>query len=192
MEPSNASSDPLPLTPEPDNEPISSRRRVGYFLTLFAVLLLMGGWIYLLFVYDPGLMIDELSDQTFPIQAEKICAASLAQTQKLPVANLASNPIERAATVEKSNIIFREMIQNLRPIAPKQPQEIADGVQEWLNDWETYIGNREEYVQNLRKDPEARFLETTKGTSTKGITRAINGFAQVNRMESCSTPADLS
>lgn len=192
MEPSNASSDPISLTPEPDPEPITSRRRIGYFFTLTAVLLLMGGWFYLIFVYDPGLMIDELADQTFPTQAEKICSAALSQTEKLPVANLASTPTERAANVEKSNIIFREMIESLRPISPQQPQQIADGVREWLNDWDTYIGNREEYALNLRKDPEARFLETTKGSSTKGITRAINGFAKVNRMESCTTPADLS
>ena len=63
---------------------------------------------------------------------------------------------------------------------------------EWLDDWTTYIGNRQRYVENLRVDDEARFLETTKGSDTKGITRAINSFAQVNRMDSCETPADLS
>ena len=193
MEPSLPASDPLPVPPQTqDDAPVASRRRTTYFVTLFAILALMGGWFYLLVFYDPGLMIDELADQAFPTQAEKICAASLAQVEKLPLANLAANPDERAANVEKSNTIFRQMIQDLRPIAPDKPSEVAQGVNEWLNDWDIYIDNREEYVQNLRKDPEARFLESTKGSSTKGITRAINGFAQVNRMESCTTPADLS
>jgi hypothetical protein len=165
---------------------------MGYVFTLIAILTLMGGWFYLLVFYDPGLMIDELADQAFPTQAEKICAASQAQVEKLPLANLAVSPAERAENVDKSNIILRKMIEDLRPIAPEQPSEVAKGVNEWLDDWDTYIGNREDYAENLRTDPEARFLESTKGSSTKGITRAINGFAQVNRMESCSTPADLS
>jgi len=193
MKPPTPVSDSQLTAPEPEEDaPISPRRRIGYFLTLFAVLALIGGWVYLLMFYDPGLMIDELADPVFPTQAEKVCAASLAQVESLPLANLASSPSERASNVEKSNIVFRKMIQDLRPLAPSQPTEVAKGVTEWLNDWETYIGNREEYVQNLRKDPEARFLETTKGSSTKGITRAINGFAEVNRMKSCTTPADLS
>lgn len=193
MDPSPSSTDPLPLAPDPDEAaPISSGRRMGYVFTLIAILTLMGGWFYLLVFYDPGLMIDELADQAFPTQAEKICAASQAQVEKLPLANLAVSPAERAENVDKSNIILRKMIEDLRPIAPEQPSEVAKGVNEWLDDWDTYIGNREDYAENLRTDPEARFLESTKGSSTKGITRAINGFAQVNRMESCSTPADLS
>ena len=92
----------------------------------------------------------------------------------------------------RSNVILSGMIADLRPLAPTEPQQVADGVDEWLDDWTTYLGNRERYVENLRVDDEARFLETTKGSDTKGITRAINSFAQVNRMDSCTTPADLS
>ena len=193
MEPPSTSSNPQPVGAEPENQQAPpKRRRFTYFITLFAILALMGGWVYLIFFYDPGLMIDELADPTFPTQAEKICAASVAEIEKLPLANLASTPAERAGNVEISNTILRQMIQDLRPIAPSEPSEVAKGVTEWLNDWDTYIGNREDYAENLRKDPEARFLESTKGSSTKGITRAINGFARVNRMESCTTPADLS
>ena len=193
METPNTSSNPPPVGAEPDDQQAPpKRRRFTYFITLFAILALMGGWVYLIFFYDPGLMIDELADATFPTQAETICAASVAEIEKLPLANLASTPEERAGNVETSNTILRQMVQDLRPIAPTQPSEVAKGVTEWLNDWDTYIGNREDYAENLRTDPEARFLESTKGSSTKGITRAINGFAKVNRMESCTTPADLS
>ncbi|MEI2700204.1 MAG: hypothetical protein V9E94_18420 [Microthrixaceae bacterium] len=47
-------------------------------------------------------------------------------------------------------------------------------------------------MEELRIDDDARFLETVKGSDTKGISRAINSFAQVNRMESCMTPGDVS
>ena len=74
----------------------------------------------------------------------------------------------------------------------KQSTGYARGVVDWVDDWGTYLQDREEYVENLRVDDDARFLETAKGSDTKGITRAINSFAQVNKMTSCVTPGDLS
>ena len=35
-------------------------------------------------------------------------------------------------------------------------------VQEWLTDYGTYVGNREDYARRLRTDPGARFYETEK------------------------------
>jgi hypothetical protein len=176
-----------------DDDPDSrSGSRVALVATLTAVAVLLGGWIYVLFLYDPGLMIDELADRTFPTQAEQVCAAAKDELEQLPPADLAASASERADVVARSNVILSGMIADLRPLAPTEPQQVADGVDEWLDDWTTYLGNRERYVENLRVDDEARFLETTKGSDTKGITRAINSFAQVNRMDSCTTPADLS
>ena len=194
MATSTASPSPTPSTPlgamdEPEPGP---RRHPLFFVTLAAVSLLLGGWAYLLFFYDPGLMIDELADKTFPTQAEDVCAVAAGQLSTLRPANLATNPLDRAETLEQSNVVLSQMIDDLRPLTPTGPQKVTDGVTEWLDDWETYIGNRSAYVDNLRADPEARFLESTKGTSTKGITRAIDGFAEVNEMTSCTTPADVS
>lgn len=176
-----------------DDDPDSpSRSRVAMIATLIAVTVLLGGWVYVLFFYDPGLLIDELADHTFPNAAEQVCAAADAQLAALPPADMAVSPSDRADEVARSNVILTRMIADLRPLAPTEPQEVADGVNEWLEDWTTYIGNRETYVENLRVDDDARFLESTKGSDTKGITRAINSFAQVNRMDSCTTPGDLS
>ena len=47
--------------------------------TLLAVAVLLGSWIYVLFFYDPGLLIDELADRTFPTAAEQVCAAAKAE-----------------------------------------------------------------------------------------------------------------
>lgn len=189
------SSPPPPSAePVPGQEPhdAASRRRTAFWITLAAVVLLIGGWVYLLFFYDPGLMIDELADRKFPTQGEQVCAAAVAQLDQLPTANLAPDANDRADTVARSNVILHTMVDQMRPLVPTGPPKVTKGVTEWLDDWNTYIFNREEYVSNLRKDPEARFLESTKRTSTKGITRAINGFAEVNEMSSCVTPADLS
>jgi hypothetical protein len=185
---------PSPLDPA---DPATRRpaRRTGFYLTLAAITALIGAWVYVLFFYDPGLMLDELADRRFPTQAEQVCAAAVEQLGALEPANLASDAGDRADTVEQSNLVLRQMVLDLRPLVelvPAEPADVRDGVSEWLDDWDTYIGDREQYVDGLREDPETRFLETTKGTSTKGITRAINGFAEVNEMTSCTTPGDLS
>lgn len=192
---------PLGYDDDPDKP---SRSKVALIATLLGVGALVGGWVYVLFIYDPGLMIDELADRTFPDQAEVVCAAAKEELELLPRAELAASADERASVVARTNVILNGMIADLRPLTPVAPPVIPNdaenerarresaAVSEWLDDWQVYIGNRERYVENLRLDDEARFLESTKGSDTKGITRAINSFAQVNRMGSCTTPADLS
>ncbi|MGB3410956.1 MAG: hypothetical protein WBA45_07125 [Microthrixaceae bacterium] len=168
------------------------KRRGWLYITLTALGLLCVVWLYILFFYHPESLIDELSDKTFPTEAEKICAASRVTLDELPFASLAKTADERADNLAESNVVLREMIADLRPIAPKTPADESEAVNEWLDDWSVYIGNREQYVDNLHKDPKARFLESPKGDGTKGITRAIDGFAQVNRMNSCTTLMDVS
>lgn len=186
-----------PTMPErpagPDHDPDEApRRRLALWATLAGVAVLISGWVYVLFVYDPGLMIDELADPTFPTAAEQVCARHVAELEALPRAEQASSADDRAATVARSNVVLRSMITELRPLVPAGPTDVRDGLDEWLDDWTTYIEDRQDYVERLEVDDEARFLETTKGSDTRGITRAINAFAQVNRMDSCTTPGDLS
>ncbi len=183
---------PTGPTSAPESPPPAPRVRIGLVVTTLVVAALVAGWVYVLFIYDPGLMIDELGDRSFPTAAEEICAATRAQLDELPPANLATGPEDRANTVEVSNGLLVQMVGELRPLTPDGPANERAGVQEWLDDWVTYIGDRQQYVVNLRSDENARFLESTKGAPNRGITRAINGFAQVNRMESCETPGDLS
>lgn len=179
-----------PPTDDPDTE--RSNSRLGLTVTLIAVGALVAGWIYVLFIYNPGLLIDELEDRTFPDAAEQVCAGAQAQLAQLPPASAARSAAERADAVERSNVVLTRMVGDLRDIAPTDDSQASTGINNWLDDWQVYIGNRREYVDNLRVDDEARFLEDSKGAPTKGITRAIDGFAQVNRMTSCETPGDLS
>jgi hypothetical protein len=165
--------------------------RLGRTVALVALGALVAGWIYVLFVYDPGLMIDELEDRTFPVAAERVCAAAKADLAELPPASQAASAAERADAVERSNARLVAMVDELAAIAPTDDTRPSAGIREWIGDWRTYIGNRADYVANLRVDDEARFLEDAKGAPNKGITRAIDGFAQVNRMTSCETPDDL-
>ena len=146
-------------------------------------------WIWMLFFYDPGLLIDELEDRTFPTAAEEICAAALEEIDELPPAEVTFDPLERAAVIDEANDILAVMLSQLAPLAPTEPPEAAEAVEEWLDDWSTYLGDRQEYADALRDDPEARFTESPKGP--KQISRAIDSYAQVNRMTSCETPGDV-
>ncbi len=61
-------------TEDPPERDRGLRRKL--VLTLVAVFTIgsFAMWIYILFVYDPGLLIDELPDKTFPTEAEQVCA----------------------------------------------------------------------------------------------------------------------
>jgi hypothetical protein len=148
-----------------------------------------GLWIYALFVYDPGLLVDELADRSFPRAAERVCASTVAELETLPRAETAANPSERADTIDTADALLLAMVADLRPLAPTGPREAAEAVNEWLDDWETHIQDRQDFADRLRKDSGARFTETVKGS--RQVSRAIDGYAQVNRMRSCETPGDV-
>jgi len=198
---------PTIQSPEHDLGP-APRYRVAMWFTLAAVLVLTGSWVYVLFFYDPGLLIDELPDRTFPDAAEEVCARAVSEFSALPLANESDSADDRAETLATSNLIFARMVDELHPLVAdaqtlyledtekrftkEESQGYAKGIGDWVDDWGTYLEDREEYVERLRVDDDARFLETAKGSDTKGITRAINSFAQVNAMMSCVTPGDVS
>lgn len=181
---------PLPPVDGSDEHP---RSRVGVILGLSAVAALMAAWIYMLFIYDPGLKIDELPDREFPTRAEVVCTEARAALAELPLAQTATDAEERADTVDRSNVILTDMLdslEDLRSAVPDEGDRRAVGL--WIEDWRAYVVDRREYVDNLRRDDEARFLESVKGTTRRGITLGINHFAEINRMPSCATPGDLS
>lgn len=148
-----------------------------------------GVWIYALFIYDPGLMIDELADTTFPEAAEEICHQARVEIEQLPTAEQTPTPAERADVVDQANDSLRRMTEQLRAAVPAEQTRINDGIRQWVDDWDVFIADRQEYADDLRSDPDRRFTETLK--ADRQISRAIDAFAQVNRMESCTVPGDV-
>jgi predicted Zn-dependent peptidase len=65
----------------------------------------------------------------------------------------------------------------------------AKGAREWVGDWDQHVKDREVYAKELQAGEDARFLESTKGA--RQLSRAIDAFAQVNKMPSCETPQDV-
>ena len=167
----------------------STRRKLVLMLVAIFTIGSFAMWIYILFIYDPGLLIDELPDKTFPTQAEEICAAAVSQVELLPRAETAADNVERAEVVAEANTYLAAMLAELRPLAPTEDPVSAEAVNEWLDDWEIHLQDRTEYAERLSNDPTARFTESPK--AEKQISRAIDSYAEVNSMVSCSTPGDV-
>lgn len=175
-----------------------ARRRLAFGAAGVFTVAMTAMWLWMLFIYDPGLLIDELPDRTFATEAEQICAAANDKIFDLPPAEAADDPIERADVIDTANATLSTMLAELAPLAPAKPPKAdeaseewlaAEAVEEWLDDWATHLGDRQSYADDLRTDPTARFTETPKGS--KQVSRAIDSFAQVNRMPSCETPGDV-
>jgi len=164
-------------------------RGLRYALVLGVVVAFLGIWVYVLFFYRPTKQIDELTDRTFPVAAEKICAAAMQKVDDLPIASMAANPKERGNTVATANADLTAMVDELRNAQPSGNDPEDKGAREWVGDWEQHVKDREVYAKDLQSGEDARFLESTKGA--RQLSRAIDAFAQVNKMPSCETPQDV-
>jgi hypothetical protein len=181
---------PPPVDPIDDDRPApTARRRISLAAAGVFTVATFGLWLYAFFIYDPGLKVDELADRTFPTAAEGICARYEARVDQLPPAPLAETAAQRADVIDEANEILRGMVGELGAEVPVGQGRITEGVEAWLDDWETHIADRQAYADALRTDSDARFLETIK--ANRQLSRAIDGFAEVNRMEACTTPGDV-
>ncbi len=198
--PSTAAPGDAPAPPEgptvdgpADGDRPSGRRIFFLAAGLLFVVATFGVWIYALFFYDPGLMIDELEDRTFPTAAEEICHQARVKIEALPTADQTPDHVERAEVVDEANDALRQMTAELEAIVPtggdQAQQRINSGIEQWVEDWNTFIGDRQAYADQLRTDDMTRFAESLK--ANRQISRAIDAFAQVNRMESCTVPGDV-
>ena len=55
----------------------------------------------------------------------------------------------------------------------------------------TYVANREDYVERLHVDAGTRVYGSPKSSPTEQISKPIDRFAYVNKMDSCDTPQDM-
>jgi hypothetical protein len=184
-----------PAGPEPegivdDAEPMSFGRRSGRFLALGVAVAIAALWAYALWgpteKNPPGL----LADTTVATQFESICTDAAGQIGALPPAFATRDAGARAEVVAEANGYLDTMLLRLRQAAPSADSG-NDGrmIQEWLGDWQTYLGNRQDYVTALKDDPKARLLVSEK--DKQQITEPIDFFAKYNDMENCMTPGDL-
>lgn len=178
--------------PTLDHDEQAHQRRwtPGRVVLTAVVIALVGMWGYVLYLaIGPGRQPppDRLEDPTFATAAQDRCSAALDVVDDLPDATQAEDPAQRAAVVHEANEVFAAMLDDVEALTPEG--EDGELVTAWLADWRTYLDDREDYVEALATDPEARLLVSAKDNDQ--ITEFIDAFAADNRMPACGTPIDV-
>ncbi|CAB4923476.1 unannotated protein [freshwater metagenome] len=174
-----------------DLEPLSFGRRTARVLAVGVMVCIAALWVYTLWgptkKTPPGL----LADATWAVQAQAICTDAAAELDVLPPAYTAADAPARADVIMTASESLRTMLRRLGASAPAADAS-NDGrmINEWLTDWQIYMGDRDRYVAALEADPSARFYVTEK-VKGQQITKPIDFFAKYNDMPNCVTPGDL-
>ncbi len=170
-------------------EPPRTRSRVGFVLATLVTIGLVSMWGYVIYLaFGPGRQDspDKVSDPSFAPAAQARCDEVQDRISQLQPAYQAKDAAARAVVLTKANEDLAGMLDELAPLVPSGD----DGriVQAWLDDWHTYLHDRQAYATALESDPKARLLVTPK----KGvqITEWLDQFAKDNDMPACSTPGD--
>jgi hypothetical protein len=169
--------------------------RLGRAAVVVVVCVLVSMWGYVLYLaFGPGRQppIDRLDDPAFAAAAEERCATALEEIDRLPVASAAHTATERADVLARANGVYAAMLDDLDGLRSLVPagDHGRQAVREWLADWRTYLGDRQEYADALRTNPDARLLVSEKPGEGQQITGWIDEFANANRMPSCVSPTD--
>jgi hypothetical protein len=156
---------------------------------LVIVTLLVAMWGYVVYLaFGPGRQSspDRLADPNFAPAAQTACDAANDEVRQLPTASEARTAVERAEVLDQANGIYGNLLDELLLLAPDG--EEGEIVAEWVDDWRTYLDDRDDYARRLRTDEDARLLVTPKHGDQ--ITESIDAFAKDNRMPACGTPSD--
>jgi hypothetical protein len=179
----------------PDEAPPAGGRRYGRLAVAVVVVLLVSMWGYVLFLaFGPGRQppIDRLDDPAFAEAGEARCARAVEAVDALPGAAATPDAADRADVIDRANAEFAAMLDDIEAdlqLAPAGDQR--QHASEWLADWRLYLGDRAEYADALRTDPDARLLVSEKPGEARQVTGWIDEFALANKMDSCVTPTDV-
>lgn len=181
---------------DPATEDEGARPRKGVLIAGAAILLAMlGMWAWIFSYHMSGSWRNEtpgrMDDRVYGDLAEERCSSTEARLAALPQAFEAETAQERADVVAASNVELSSLLDDLAaiPVATRHDQDM---ITEWLADWHQYVADREDYVQRLREDPDARFYVTQSDRDEVQITVGMDRFAALNDMPACMTPQDLS
>ena len=189
--PSNDDAVTVPADGPEELEPMSFGRRTARVLAVLVMLAIAALWSYTLWGPTKKTPPGVLADSSYALTAQGICTTAATALDALPPAYSAPDATSRAEVIAQANGSLRTMLADLRANAPAATSG-NDGrmIDEWLTDWNTYMGDRERYVTALEADSTARFYVTEK-TKGQQITKPIDFFATYNDMTNCVTPGDL-
>jgi hypothetical protein len=167
--------------------------RIGWtvqrMLALLVVIPLFAFWIWAFSPWAPSHKADGISDKTFLTHAKASCGTMQAALNNLPRAMDTTTATARADVIAESAAPLDAMIADLRNAATSLQGRDAQLVGEWLDDWQTYAGDRQAYAVKLRTDARALFTVTQRGDGQ--ITKTMDGFSRVNDLANCLVPTDV-
>jgi hypothetical protein len=177
-----------PISPSNGRAPATGFRWTkGRVAVAVWLVIMLGFWIYAFFLAPKGSP-DILDDPAYAATAETRCAAARAFIATLPGARTAASATERAGVIDQADTELRTMLRDLRAnVAGSTHDTKLLGL--WLNDWDQFVTDRDEFAAELRVDPNASFGVTARGGSQ--ISTAIDAFANRNKMTSCAIPDDV-
>lgn len=167
--------------------------RLSHLLIVIGFLTMAGFWIWAFSPFPtrghPDTL-DTLDGKSFTTTAEVRCADTTEQLDALPRDWDIDSPRKLADQVANGTSLLASLTADLRNLARSvtDPDE-ARKVGLWLDDWNTYIADRNNLVDKLREGERAEFIYTARDGIQ--IARIIDRFAQVNDMLSCETPKDI-
>lgn len=132
---------------------------------------------------------DLLGYREFPLTAESVCAAALADIDAMPGALEAVDGPDRGRQIRATTARFETMLDELDPIVggTERDLEISRG---WLADWRVLIQDRYRYADAISDDVNSQFLVTNTGVGER-LDRRITRLANTNAMTSCAAPGDV-
>lgn len=155
---------------------------------LAAIAAVSGIWIFAFFFSDRGFP-GKIEDSAAVAQADSACDRAQTFIEALPRAASAPSPEVRAETLSLANAELRRLVRDLREIRLASADDQAKW-DRWLDDWDTYIDNRESHTERLRSGEDARF-QVAVDDEEQIITAKMDTFAVRNGMRSCATPLDV-
>lgn len=178
-----------PAVAPSDEGPLSMRWTAGRVLAVVAMLSIALFWAWVFSGAPAKANPDYLTDRDYATALEARCQQLRDDLGELPQAPELPDRQERAAVLVQANELVAGFIDDVAADAPTSGNA-GTAMEGWLDDWRTYLQNREDYAVRLQQGEGDRFYvdESPLGDT---VDRTIEVFADINKIPACATPGDV-
>ncbi len=171
------------------DQPLAQRWTWGRVAIVVAVLVMVGFWAWIFSGAPKRANPDRLSDRAFVTRTEQRCRKLDRDLTRLPNAEDTTTPVARAEVLDRANDRVARFVDAIAADARRSGRDVRS-VDGWIKDWRTYVNDRRDFADRLRKNPDARFY-VSKSKLGDTVDGTIKVFADVNDMSACATPGDV-
>lgn len=167
----------------PPEDPVELRKRQRRIRIILVGLVLAGiAWAFAIFYSVTNNSPERLTDADREAVADA-CSDALEALRALPDLDLRKNTAHRDAVTlaRNENDVFTTMVTRLRAIDAEGDPGVA--LEKWLDDWDTVIARRTEYVNELETTGNTRFA------SPLDIVLRIEAYAESRGLDDCAPAA---